>query len=204
MAAAATGSSILSGINSIASVRSAQSVRRISHEYSNMRKAEAIQDDPKASKQLEYRFKLSLPDQDDISIWDVYITKLSLNGDTALDKQMVEHKIPHIHIHIRFPVDYPFSPPFIHVVTPKFVAFKGHITEQGAFCTDILMPASWTPARKIPDLIYDLFLLASFAGAEIDPKRTGHVSTYEEALVSFNSLKNSHRDWVVGPNPTNG
>jgi ubiquitin-conjugating enzyme E2 Q len=51
-----------------------------------------------------------------------------------------------------FPSDYPFAPPFVRVVTPRFAIHTGHVTVGGSICTDVLTPKGWSCALTAEDL----------------------------------------------------
>lgn len=58
---------------------------------------------------------------------------------------------------MKFPPDYPFSPPFVHIVSPRMVANESpFVFEGGAICAQILTSDGWTPTNDIESLIVSL------------------------------------------------
>ncbi|KEF60697.1 uncharacterized protein A1O9_02258 [Exophiala aquamarina CBS 119918] len=60
-------------------------------------------------------------------------------------------------LEMRFASSYPFTPPFIRVVKPRFLPFAqgggGNVTEGGAMCMEILTNNGWTAAQAIDGLL---------------------------------------------------
>jgi len=60
-------------------------------------------------------------------------------------------------LEMRFSSNYPFTPPFIRVVKPRFLPFAqgggGNVTEGGAMCMEILTNNGWTAAQAIDGLL---------------------------------------------------
>jgi ubiquitin-conjugating enzyme E2 Q len=44
-------------------------------------------------------------------------------------------------LEIRFPPDFPWQPPFIRVVAPRFAFHTGHVTVGGSICMELLTSA---------------------------------------------------------------
>jgi hypothetical protein len=70
-----------------------------------------------------------------------------------LTKQMVEHDIPSVVLEMRFASDFPFSPPFVRVIRPRFLPFLngggGHVTAGGSLCMQLLTSDGWLPANDL-------------------------------------------------------
>jgi len=59
--------------------------------------------------------------------------------------------VPWILLHITFPDNYPFKPPFMRVVSPNIV--KGFVLDGGAICMELLTPCGWASAYTIEAVI---------------------------------------------------
>jgi ubiquitin-conjugating enzyme E2 Q len=74
-----------------------------------------------------------------------------------LGRDMQAAKVNSIVLEIRFPNQFPFSPPFIRVVKPRFLPFVqgggGNVTEGGAMCMEVLTNNGWTAAQNIESLL---------------------------------------------------
>jgi ubiquitin-conjugating enzyme E2 Q len=73
-------------------------------------------------------------------------------------------------LELRFGSDYPYSPPFVRVVRPRFLPFLegggGHVTAGGAMCMELLTSSGWTPANSMESV----FLQVRVALCSLDPK----------------------------------
>lgn len=60
-------------------------------------------------------------------------------------------------LEMRFSNQFPFSPPFIRVVKPRFLPFAqgggGNVTEGGAMCMEVLTNNGWSAAQSIESLL---------------------------------------------------
>jgi len=121
---------------------------------------------------------------DSLYKWHVYM-------DVAMDLPEFEGDcrrwgVTQIHLEITFPEDYPSSPPFVRVITPRFAMHTGHVTVGGSICAEVLTPSGWTAARTMADLIVDLQALIAAGGPRLDPTNQ---SPYSEAEARANFLR---------------
>jgi ubiquitin-conjugating enzyme E2 D/E len=56
-------------------------------------------------------------------------------------------------VEIRFPTDYPFSPPKIKFLTPLY---HPNVDKHGNICLDILKADAWSPALTLPKVLLSL------------------------------------------------
>lgn len=75
---------------------------------------------------------------DNLYEWYVRLKSDKIDPDSLLAEDLVELNIPHILLHIIFPENFPFSPPFLRVVEPRIE--KGYVMEGGAICLELLTP----------------------------------------------------------------
>jgi ubiquitin-protein ligase len=95
---------------------------------------------------------------------------------------------------IRFPTEYPFRPPFIRVVRPRFAFRSGRVTVGGSICTQILTDEGWNP-------VYDVeSLLVTIRSQITDPEANARVDfsnlrdyNEEEALDAFRRVAAFHK-----------
>lgn len=52
-------------------------------------------------------------------------------------------RIPGVHLKLKFPPNFPKSPPFVRVVFPRFMQWTGHVTIGGSMCTETLTMTGW-------------------------------------------------------------
>lgn len=61
-----------------------------------------------------------------------------LDPESPLAQDMAELNVPSILVHLIFPDNFPFAPPFMRVVEPRIE--KGFVMEGGAICMELLTP----------------------------------------------------------------
>ncbi|KAK2629920.1 hypothetical protein QTJ16_000740 [Diplocarpon rosae] len=81
----------------------------------------------------------------------------SFDASLPLAKDMKAAGVTSIVLEIRFGKDYPFSPPFVRVIRPRFLPFQsgggGHVTAGGAMCMELLTNTGWTSVSTIESVI---------------------------------------------------
>jgi ubiquitin-conjugating enzyme E2 Q len=175
---------------------SAKKMGRIMKEIDTFRKLHADQ------SKLEFRFAYDFPHGDDnITIINIYITQLTPDRSSPVDKEMLAYKIPHIHFEFRFTDSYPFTAPFMRIVTPGFKQGTGHITSGNAFCLKELTPAGWSAAMDIECVMRSVLQIIEQGGAQINPRYLKRIYTYDEAMTSYSTVMHSHGWHKADPPP---
>jgi ubiquitin-conjugating enzyme E2 Q len=86
----------------------------------------------------------------------------SFPAHLPLTKQMQEQKIPSVVLEIRFPTSYPFTPPFIRVIRPRFLSFAsgggGHVTVGGSLCMELLTSDGWLATYDLASVLFQVRL----------------------------------------------
>ena len=131
---------------------------------------------PSATKALMQAYKHALKTQHseplsklgwwvhpDISNMYQWIVELhSFNPELKLAKDMKSANVTSIVLEMRFTNQYPFSPPFIRVVKPRFLPFNqgggGHVTEGGAICMELLTNTGWSAVTSIDSVLLQVQL----------------------------------------------
>jgi len=126
--------------------------------------------------------------------WHIFIHKFDEKYPIAQD--MKKFKVKEIEMEIRFPPTYPFSPPFIRVVQPRFMRLTGHIGgASGAICNQILSEKNWVATCTIESLITIIISEIIEGDGRLDPQ-TYHIPySYDEAREGFMRIMKSH-DWL--------
>jgi ubiquitin-conjugating enzyme E2 Q len=69
---------------------------------------------------------------------------------------------------MRFTSQFPFAPPFIRVVQPRFMPFGqgggGHVTEGGAICMELLTNTGWSAVSTVEMILLQVRLAMSDEG----------------------------------------
>ncbi|KAK1832207.1 hypothetical protein QBC39DRAFT_76845 [Podospora conica] len=86
----------------------------------------------------------------------------SFDPALPLAKDMKKLGMTSIVLEIRFPGDFPMSPPFVRVVRPRFLPFiqggGGHVTGGGAMCMELLTTTGWSPAYSMESVLVQVRL----------------------------------------------
>lgn len=86
---------------------------------------------------------------DNLYEWHVRLHKIDPESELAADMRKLD--IPHILLHIIFPENFPFAPPFMRVISPRIE--KGFVMEGGAICMELLTPRGWASAYTVEAMI---------------------------------------------------
>ena len=122
--------------------------------------------------------------------WKIFM--YGFDKDAPITQDMETFGIKEIELEIKFPQNYPFSPPFLRVVRPRFAYQTGHITASGAFCSEILTEKGWVPTCTTESLIVYIICQMTTGGGRIDPQKYNIPYSEEEAHASFVRVARSH------------
>lgn len=86
---------------------------------------------------------------DNLFEWHVRLHRIDSESDLAAD--MREQGVSHILLHITFPDNFPFAPPFMRVISPRIE--RGFVMEGGAICMELLTPRGWASAYTVEAII---------------------------------------------------
>jgi ubiquitin-protein ligase len=126
--------------------------------------------------------------------------------DTLLYHDLLKYNLTGIKlaIYIGFSVDsYPFTPPKVRVISPKFINHTGSVTQGGAICSDLLYTTGWSPANNLISILTSLLTLISNdpgqlpgeSRGRIDETKLGESYTWDEYNTSYDFISNIH-GWV--------
>jgi ubiquitin-conjugating enzyme E2 Q len=95
---------------------------------------------------------------DNLFCWIVELH--SFDMDLALAQDMVRYGCSSIVIEVRFGASFPFSPPFVRVIRPRFMPFAqgggGHVTMGGSICSQLLTNSGWSPALSLEKVFLEV------------------------------------------------
>eukprot|EP01100_Stratorugosa_tubuloviscum_P002567 TRINITY_DN1605_c0_g1_i1.p1 TRINITY_DN1605_c0_g1~~TRINITY_DN1605_c0_g1_i1.p1 ORF type:complete len:310 (+),score=123.67 TRINITY_DN1605_c0_g1_i1:69-998(+) len=129
---------------------------------------------------------------DNIYHWHIKLFGFDKGTPLQKDLEKLESKggINHVLLEMKFPSDYPFAPPFVRVVKPRFQFHTGHVTIGGSICMELLTRSGWTPANSIESIIVQIRTEMIIGGARLDVLQ--HDYTEEQALEAFNRVARQH------------
>lgn len=86
---------------------------------------------------------------DNLFEWHVRLYRVDADSELAGD--MREMGVPCILLHLAFPDNFPFAPPFMRVISPRIE--KGFVMEGGAICMELLTPRGWASAYTVEAVV---------------------------------------------------
>ncbi|XP_017778132.1 PREDICTED: ubiquitin-conjugating enzyme E2Q-like protein CG4502 [Nicrophorus vespilloides] len=161
--------------------------RRLMKEFKDLQRLQHSKTEPV--------FTVELVD-DNLFEWHVRIYKLDPESDLGGD--MKELGINHILLHLVFPENFPFAPPFMRVISPRIE--KGFVMEGGAICMELLTPRGWASAYTVEAVIMQFAASVVKGQGRVQRKAKGQkVFSKRSAEESFRSLVKTHEKygWVT-------
>lgn len=151
------------------------STKKVTEQVLNMQKIQA------STPLHELGWYINFESMDNMFQWIVEFH--SFDPELPLAKEMKKAEITSIVLEVRFGRDYPFSPPFVRVVRPRFLPFAsgggGHITIGGAICMELLTSSAWLLGTSMETV----FLSIRTAMSETD--RPAHLQSTEKSAKMF-------------------
>lgn len=135
------------------------------------------------------------PMGDNVGQWTLEVPVEAVPKDLALAADMHRLAVPAIVMHMIFPPDYPFQPPFLRVVRPRFAFRTGHVTIGGSICIELLTNAAWSPLYRLEGVM--THVMSTIYGepgdppARLDDRNRSDYST-GEAMEAFRRLLGTH------------
>ena len=130
---------------------------------------------------------------DDLFTWDIFMT--GFDPEAPITGDLKRRGVDNVHVEISFPTTgqkYPFAPPFVRVVYPRFQFHTGHITIGGSFCIELLTPQGWSSVYKIESLLVQLKALVLAGGARLDETKWNVPYDLREAKGAFARVARQH------------
>ncbi|XP_028140490.1 ubiquitin-conjugating enzyme E2Q-like protein CG4502 [Diabrotica virgifera virgifera] len=134
--------------------------------------------------------------EDNLFEWHVKLYKI--DSDSELGNDMRELGVTSILLHLVFPENFPFAPPFMRVISPRIE--KGFVMEGGAICMELLTPRGWASAYTVEAVIMQFAASVVKGQGRIQRKNKGQkVFSRRTAEESFRSLVKTHDKygWVT-------
>ena len=91
--------------------------------------------------------------EDSMDTWTIRL--FGFDTDSNLHQDMMILGLDHIELEMSFPDQYPFAPPFVRVVRPRFKRQTGFVMN-GALCMELLTSDGWNPVNDIESVIVSI------------------------------------------------
>ncbi|PHH63262.1 hypothetical protein CDD81_6119 [Ophiocordyceps australis] len=125
----------------------------------------------------------------------------SFDESLPLAQDMARMGSSSVVLEVRFGSNYPFSPPFVRVIRPRFLPFSrgggGHVTAGGAICSEMLTGTGWSPVLGMEKVLIQvrLGLCDGDPPARLDTA-IGHDYGVSEAIDAYIRAARTH-GWQV-------
>lgn len=161
--------------------------RRLMKELREIQRLQSARPDPTFTVELV---------NDNLFEWHVRLFRVDPESDLSGD--MRELGINYILLHLIFPENFPFAPPFMRVMSPRIE--KGFVMEGGAICMELLTPRGWASAYTVEAIVMQFAASIVKGQGRIARKTKGTKDfTRRSAEESFKSLVKTHEKygWVT-------
>jgi len=148
-----------------------------------------LQNSVPASEIPDLGWHLCMDALNNVYQWIVELHSFDLTIPFA--REMQAKKLNSIVVELRFGPSFPYSPPFVRVIRPRFIPFSqgggGHVTAGGALCMELLTNDGWSAASTIEAVLLQVHM--ALCNLEPYPAKltAGAVSDYGagEALQAY-------------------
>lgn len=136
----------------------------------------------------EAGFSLAPQSEDSMEKWTIKL--FQFDPDSNLAKDMLVVGIDHIELEMKFPEQYPFEPPFVRVVKPRFKRQTGFVMN-GALCMELLTKDGWNPINDIESVIVSIRSLLVVGDGRLQAAAELTKAHYEQLLLTAQQAKKS-------------
>ncbi|KAI8819192.1 uncharacterized protein EV422DRAFT_535429 [Fimicolochytrium jonesii] len=148
-----------------------------------------------------------LKDSDISNLYQWRLRMTDFDADLPLAKDLRSKGLQDsgIELEVRFSGDFPFAPPYVRVIQPRFLQFAhgggGHVTAGGSVCMDLLTSSGWQPTYNLESV----FLQIRMALTSLDPVPARLAPNWDqpysarEAIDAFERVAGAY-GWVVPKN----
>jgi ubiquitin-conjugating enzyme E2 Q len=127
----------------------------------------------------EAGFAIEPKSEDNMDHWTIKLFKF--DQDSNLAKDMAVLGFEHIELEMTFPNQYPFEPPFVRVVRPRFKRQTGFVMN-GALCMELLTKEGWNPVNDIESVIVSIRSLLVVGDGRLQAAHEMSDSKYQARL----------------------
>ncbi|XP_024357853.1 uncharacterized protein [Physcomitrium patens] len=120
---------------------------------------------------------VSIPDESNLCLWRIslnpYLFKESknlYNDFKELKKLRNSVEDITVELEVKFHPTFPFDPPFVRVLSPRFKTYSGHVTIGGSICMELLTASGWSPACNFESLLVQVVMAFLEGEGRLDMK----------------------------------
>lgn len=93
---------------------------------------------------------------------------------------------------MRFDSNYPYNPPFLRVIRPRFAFHTGHVTVGGSICMQSITRSGWIPVRTVESIFIEILFNMAEGGARLDINGSAVDYGFNEAQEAFRRVAQQH------------
>jgi len=134
----------------------------------------------------EAGFSLEPCDEDSMDKWCIKL--FDFDEDSNLAKDLMVCGMDHVQLEMGFPDQYPFAPPSVRVVTPRFRARTGFVMS-GALCMELLTNDGWNPINDIESVIVSIRSLMVVGDGRLQATADMGREAYKKAVETMSKKK---------------
>ena len=116
------------------------------------------------------------------------IKLFNFDEDSSLAKDLLVCNMDHVQLEMSFPDQYPFEPPFVRVVQPRFKRQTGFVMS-GALCMELLTKDGWNPINDIESVIVSIRSLMTIGDGRVQAAADMKKDAYKKALEEARKKK---------------
>mmetsp|Transcript_4566 Transcript_4566/g.10227 ORF Transcript_4566/g.10227 Transcript_4566/m.10227 type:complete len:501 (+) Transcript_4566:193-1695(+) len=135
---------------------------------------------------VEAGFSLEPADEDSMEKWCIKL--FGFDEDSNLAKDLMVCGMDHVELLMSFPDQYPFEPPFVRVVRPRFRRQTGFVMS-GALCMELLTNDGWNPINDIESVIVSIRSLMVVGDGRLQTAVDMGKEAYKKALADMMKQK---------------
>ena len=139
----------------------------------------------------EAGFSLMPCNEDSMDKWCIKL--FGFDEDSNLAKDLMVCGMDHVELEMSFPEQYPFEPPFVRVVRPRFKKQTGFVMN-GALCMELLTKDGWNPINDIESVIVSIRSLMVVGDGRLQTAVEMGKDSYETALSAALEKKTAKKD----------
>ncbi len=138
----------------------------------------------------EAGFSLAPSNEDSMDKWCIKL--FGFDEDSNLAKDLLVCGMDHVELEMSFPEQYPFEPPFVRVVKPRFKKQTGFVMS-GALCMELLTKDGWNPINDIESVIVSIRSLMVVGDGRLQSAVDMGKEEYAKVLKNMLDIRNSSR-----------
>jgi ubiquitin-conjugating enzyme E2 Q len=132
----------------------------------------------------EAGFSLEPSNEDSMDKWRIKL--FDFDVDSNLAKDLLVCGLDHVELEMSFPDQYPFEPPFVRVVQPRFKRQTGFVMS-GALCMELLTKDGWNPVNDIESVIVSIRSIMVIGDGRVQTASEMTKDEYKQALAEATS-----------------